>query len=130
MVASDGRGDNNDTSPSYPASYALDNIISVAAVDQQGRLATFSNYGPLSVHIAAPGTNIFGASPTFSTVFADSFETGGTGWTQGQLPGSLSPYIWSIYVDGFGRHWITDSVNASFGATNYASTPTHMQEHH
>jgi len=118
---SDGIGDNNDIFPTYPASYALDNIISVAAIDQQGRLATFSNYGPSSVHIAAPGKNIFGASPTFSTVFYDSFETGETGWTQGQLPGSLSPYSWSIYVDGFGRHWITDSVNAAFGATSYAS---------
>jgi subtilisin family serine protease len=116
---SDRKGVNNDITPLYPASYALDNIISVAAIDQEGRLATFSNYGPLSVHIAAPGTNIFGASPTFSTVFYDSFETGGTGWTQGQLPGSLSPYIWSIYEDGFGRHWLTDSINFLGVPTNY-----------
>ncbi len=116
---SDQKSDNNDVSPLYPASYALDNVISVAAVDQQGRLATFSNYGPSSVHIAAPGTNIFGASPTFTTVFSENFGTGGTGWIQGQLPGSLSPYIWSIYVDGFGRHWITDSVNYWGNPTNY-----------
>lgn len=125
---SDHIGDNNDTTPTYPASYALDNVVSVAAVDQQGRLATFSNYGPSSVHIAGPGTNIFGASPAFSTVFSASFETGGAGWTVGQLPGSLSPYSWSIYVDGFGRHWLTDSVNASFKPTNYtANTNSYAQ---
>ena len=52
----DGRGDNNDISPMYPASYPLDNIISVATVDQDGQLAIFSDFGPSRVHVAAPGT--------------------------------------------------------------------------
>lgn len=116
----DGKGDNNDISPSYPASYPLDNIISVAAVNQHGQLATFSNYGPSKVHIAAPGINIFGASPAFSTAFYDSFETDGAGWVKGHLPDSRSPFNWSIYEDGFGRHWLTDSLIVWNGAMNYA----------
>ena len=48
----------NDASPSYPASYAADNIISVAAIDAAGSLADFSCYGKTTVHVAAPGQHI------------------------------------------------------------------------
>jgi len=59
FVAAAGNDSNdNDSSPSYPASYDLDNIISVAAIDPTGALADFSNFGSKSVHIAAPGVNI------------------------------------------------------------------------
>ncbi len=47
-----------DAKPSYPASYDLPNIVSVAAITAQNALATFSSYGKNSVHIAAPGQNI------------------------------------------------------------------------
>jgi len=49
---------NNDEVPFYPATYDLTNIISVAATDQDDRLAPFSNYGERSVHVAAPGVDI------------------------------------------------------------------------
>ena len=49
---------NNDAKPSYPASYDLPNIVSVAAITAQNGLASFSSYGNTSVHIAAPGQNI------------------------------------------------------------------------
>lgn len=35
------------------------NVISVGASDQDDNLASFSDYGTGSVHIAAPGTNIY-----------------------------------------------------------------------
>lgn len=47
----------------YPAGSAVRNIISVAAIDQTGRLADFSNYGRVSVDLAAPGTNILSSWP-------------------------------------------------------------------
>ncbi len=59
----DGLGDNNDQTPEYPASYSLPNIISVAATDQNDRKATFSNFGPTSVHVAAPGVYILSTIP-------------------------------------------------------------------
>jgi subtilisin family serine protease len=43
----------------YPSSFQLDNIVSVAALDQWNCLATFSNYGGDNVHLAAPGVDIF-----------------------------------------------------------------------
>lgn len=60
---SDSLGDNNDFLPSYPASYDLDNIISVAASDHQDQLSSFSNYGLESVDLAAPGVDIVSTVP-------------------------------------------------------------------
>ncbi|MBI5074243.1 MAG: S8 family serine peptidase [Nitrospirae bacterium] len=60
---SDGLGDNNDQTAEYPSGYALPNIISVAATDQNDRRATFSNFGPTSVHVAAPGVYILSTIP-------------------------------------------------------------------
>jgi subtilisin family serine protease len=54
----DGIGDNNDVTPQYPASYNLDNIISVAAINNNNGLASFSNYGATTVDLAAPGVMI------------------------------------------------------------------------
>ncbi|PIS11743.1 MAG: subtilase [Bdellovibrio sp. CG10_big_fil_rev_8_21_14_0_10_47_8] len=50
---------NNDTQPSYPASYNVPNVLAVAAIDNKGQLAAFSNYGKKSVHVAAPGVNVW-----------------------------------------------------------------------
>lgn len=50
-----GSGTNNDASPQYPANFSSSNIISVAAVESSATLASYSNYGEQSVHIAAPG---------------------------------------------------------------------------
>ncbi len=47
----------------YPAASTQPNVLSVAAVDQNGELANFSNYGPRTVDIAAPGVNILSTFP-------------------------------------------------------------------
>jgi subtilisin family serine protease len=47
----------------YPAASPQANILTVAAIDQAGRLASFSNYGSTSVDIAAPGKNIISTVP-------------------------------------------------------------------
>lgn len=49
----------NSQSPTYPASYPVDNIISVAATDNQDHLGNFSNFGKTTVHVAAPGVKIY-----------------------------------------------------------------------
>jgi thermitase len=58
VAAAGNASANADKSPHYPASYDLPNIISVAATDRNDQLASFSNYGAKSVHIAAPGRDI------------------------------------------------------------------------
>ena len=68
FVASAGNnGQNGDITPSYPAAYNLDNIISVAATDNNDARASFSNYGPVSCDIGAPGVNILS---TYGTGYA------------------------------------------------------------
>jgi len=47
----------------YPAASPNANILSVAAIDQRGRLPAFSNYGATSVDLAAPGDNIVSTVP-------------------------------------------------------------------
>ena len=56
---------NNDIYKQFPAGYSVDtspdcgpalpNVIAVAAIDQTGAKASFSNFGASSVQIAAPG---------------------------------------------------------------------------
>lgn len=57
------RGVNIDTQPVYPASYTSDNIITVGNLMFDGSLAENSNYGAVSVDIAAPGTYILSTVP-------------------------------------------------------------------
>jgi thermitase len=56
-----GVGYNNDTDkdPAYPASYDMDNIVSVAALNNKDKLGSFSNWGAKSVDIGAPGVAVF-----------------------------------------------------------------------
>lgn len=63
VAAAGNESNNNDASPSYPASYGLSNIISVAATDSSDHIASFSNFGASSVHLAAPGVSIISTLP-------------------------------------------------------------------
>ena len=54
----DGIGDDNANVAAFPANFTSPNIISVAATDQNDKLAKFSNFGGSTVNIAAPGVNI------------------------------------------------------------------------
>jgi thermitase len=76
VAAAGNERNNNDSKPSYPASYNLPNIISVAAIDRSGNLASFSNYGKKSVHVAAPGVDILSLSKNgFKTLSGTSMAT-------------------------------------------------------
>ncbi|MBI2611648.1 S8 family serine peptidase [Candidatus Gottesmanbacteria bacterium] len=63
VAAAGNSGLNTDNSSAYPASYNLDNIISVAATDHNDNIASFSNYGVNSVDLGAPGVNIYSSVP-------------------------------------------------------------------
>jgi hypothetical protein len=51
--------ENIDLSPHYPASYNLDNIITVAATTRRDELYALSNFGATNVDLAAPGDEIY-----------------------------------------------------------------------
>lgn len=65
VVCSAGNDDyDNDVIAVYPASLDCENIISVGASTQMGRVASFSNYGATSVDVFAPGDQIMSCFPT------------------------------------------------------------------
>jgi subtilisin family serine protease len=63
VTAAGNDGTDSDVIPSYPGSYRLPNEIVVAAVDPNGNLASFSDYGARTVDLAAPGVNILSTVP-------------------------------------------------------------------
>jgi|GEM_PF-6908798 len=67
IAAAGNDGIDTDLSPIYPACYNIPNIISVAAIDSSGNLASFSNYGFNSIDVAAPGVNILSTIPAALT---------------------------------------------------------------
>ena len=82
----------------YPAGYSLANIVSVAASDSNDVLASFSNYGAISVDVAAPGVSIY------STRAGDSYQyLQGTSMATPHVSG-LAALIWAenpgfTYID-------------------------------
>ncbi len=107
-AAGNDYGNNNDDYPMYPAAYPPDNIIAVAASDHNDNMAYFSNYGPTTVDLAAPGVNILSTVPgngydgTFSgTSMATPHVSGVAALLLSKNPGAL-------YQDVKG--WILDNV--------------------
>ncbi|HXI57817.1 MAG TPA: S8 family serine peptidase, partial [Polyangia bacterium] len=63
VAAAGNNASNNDGYPSYPANYAVPNLLAVAATDSNDGLASFSNWGATRVHLGAPGVNILSTLP-------------------------------------------------------------------
>jgi subtilisin family serine protease len=63
VVASAGNGfSDDDIFPHYPSGYEFDNIVTVAASDNDGNLSDSSNFGPNTVDICAPGEDVLSTS--------------------------------------------------------------------
>ncbi|WP_170915402.1 S8 family serine peptidase [Microcystis aeruginosa] len=77
IAAAGNSAQNTDTSPSYPASYNLANIISVASTTRTDSLSSFSNYGLTSVDLGAPGSAIYSTTPnnTYATYSGTSMAS-------------------------------------------------------
>lgn len=67
ISAAGNSGANIATAPQYPAAFDLPNQITVAAIDNRGSLASFSNYGG-TTDLAAPGVNILSTMPKKTAV--------------------------------------------------------------
>ncbi|MCD4726690.1 MAG: S8 family serine peptidase, partial [Pirellulales bacterium] len=63
VAAAGNSGSDNDSSPQYPANYSCSNVVSVAAIESSGELASFSCYGATTVDLAAPGASIYSTVP-------------------------------------------------------------------
>jgi subtilisin family serine protease len=63
VAAAGNDSTNNDTTEVFPASYNTENMVAVAATSETDGMAFFSNYGAKSVHVGAPGTNVYSTVP-------------------------------------------------------------------
>ena len=117
FIASAGNsGYDNETTHSYPSDFDLDNIISVAASDQNDQLATFSNFGTSSVDVAAPGVNIY--SDEGHREFDENFESATTSEIGLNFTQSGSS-TWGVLSNASGTNKIIISDYANWGS--YAS---------
>ena len=104
-----GHGVDNDEDPRhafYPASEDLESILTVAASDDDDRLARFSNYGVASVDIAAPGVSIFSTDPNggyrsrYGTSMAAPHVSGVAGLVWSVVPDATAAEVKEAILQG------------------------------
>lgn len=90
VAAAGNDGIDADVTPSYPATYDLDGIVSVANTTRTDNMAGNSTYGEEGVDLGAPGTEIL------STYLDDGYATAsGTSMSSPHVAG-VAGLIWSI----------------------------------
>jgi subtilisin family serine protease len=112
IAAAGNSGADNDATPSYPASYANNNIVAVASITSTGAMSSFSQYGATSVDICAPGSGIWSSVSVRSkgqyvsgyasyngTSMATPHVTGGAALYAARNPGASAPTIKSALLN-------------------------------
>jgi PKD repeat protein len=119
---------NNDQYPVYPASYTSENIISVAASDQNDNLCSFSDYGRNSVDVAAPGQNIWSTVPGNhyeawdGTSMATPIVSGLAGLIKSVRPGYSNVQIKNAILNGVDKKSALNGKMVTGGRVNATKT--------
>lgn len=121
VAAAGNEGANADEEKYFPASYDLSNIISVAALDQNNKLIPVSNFGPKTVHIAAPGFKIFSTLPKnqygymTGTSQATAFATGAIALLMAQVPDLKTPQSLRAHLTQTGSRLLALQDKTKYG---------------
>jgi thermitase len=133
----DGVGDDNDAQPHYPCTLAAANVLCVAAAGSTD-LASFSNYGRTTVHLAAPGVGILSTFPPTGyataggTSMASPHAAGAAALVASHRTALTAPELKNALMNGVtplaslsGRVWTGGmlNVNAALSAATTAPNP-------
>ncbi|MFD1002079.1 S8 family serine peptidase [Ohtaekwangia kribbensis] len=109
-------GNSNLITPLYPASY--DNVLSVAATDQNDIRGSFSNYGP-TVDLCAPGVSIY------TTVYNNGYGSpGGTSFSS-PITAAAAALVWSQHPE-YTAEQVAEQLRVSADASIYAKNPGYI----
>ncbi|NBX75354.1 MAG: hypothetical protein EBQ92_02280, partial [Proteobacteria bacterium] len=122
IAAAGNNGSDNDTDPFYPASFQVENVISVAASNNTDQLSSFSNYGATTVHLAAPGENIYSTYALWSDYYYES----GTSMAAPHVAGAaaLIKSIWPSASYNEIKNKILESVDVIYNPSFVGKTRT------
>jgi predicted outer membrane repeat protein len=133
-----GQGVNNDDVSFFPANLDLANVISVAALNDRGELASFSNFGGTTVDIGAPGVGIVStdvggdfisrsgtsmATPFVAGVAALVFDQFPTATAAEVRDAILSGAVTSASLDGFIEGSRSLNAFGALTASTFAPVP-------
>jgi subtilisin family serine protease len=125
----DGVGDDNDVTPSFPCNITAPNLICVASTTKDDLLSGFSNFGDVSVDLAAPGSQVRSSFPRdrANPELEEGFEgdLGAAGWTTGIESGAHNTWGRTNAFAFAGSFSLADSPGAGFVAdtNSFARSP-------
>jgi len=128
VAAAGNSAANADAAPFYPAGYNAANEIAVAATDPTDALASFSNYGPGTVQLGAPGVSILstvrgGGYAYFSgTSMATPHVSGAALLTMAACPSFNTATVRSAILNGVDRIAALSGRTVTGGRLNVAAS--------